>query len=195
MLIVNKKKYLIILSILIGIIFLVNDNFFNNDPNQIVFNNDIKKQEIISAFNLDSAMAIGVFDIYTKKDNTLRIAGWSVNNNKALPAYKIHVFYKDQYIGSAKANKERPGVTKISKNGNNLLKSGFDFSILSFPNDIDKCELDFSIEFNSNIMQELPNNKCKADAYLELNPVVKVAGVNPYQHYLEYGIKEGSKKS
>jgi hypothetical protein len=32
---------------------------------------------------------------------------------------------------------------------------------LSFPNDIDKCELDFSIEFNSNIMQELPNNKCK----------------------------------
>ena len=43
MLIVNKKKYLIILSILIGIIFLVNDNFFNNDPNQIVFNNDIKK--------------------------------------------------------------------------------------------------------------------------------------------------------
>ena len=67
MLIVNKKKYLIILSILIGIIFLVNDNFFNNDPNQIVFNNDIKKQEIISAFNLDSAMAIGVFDTYTKK--------------------------------------------------------------------------------------------------------------------------------
>ena len=67
MLIVNKKKYLIILSILIGIIFLVNDNFFNNDPNQIVFNNDIKKQEIISAFNLDSAMAIGVLISIQKK--------------------------------------------------------------------------------------------------------------------------------
>ena len=161
MLIVNKKKYLIILSILIGIIFLVNDNFFNNDPNQIVFNNDIKKQEIISAFNLDSAMAIGVFDIYTKKDNTLRIAGWAINNDKTFPAEKIHVFYKEHFIGSGEVHIKRPGVTKISKNGNSLLESGFDFSILNFPNDIDECKLDFFVEINSKSLQKMVNNKCK----------------------------------
>ena len=32
---------------------------------------------------------------------------------------------------------------------------------------------------------------CNPEKYLELNPDVKAAGVNPYQHYIECGIKEG----
>lgn len=30
-----------------------------------------------------------------------------------------------------------------------------------------------------------------AARYLALNPAIKAAGINPYQHYLQYGIKEG----
>jgi len=157
----NKKEYLIILIILVGVFFLFSDRFLNNDPNQIVFNNDIKKQEIISTFNLDSAMAIGVFDVYTKKDNTIRIAGWAVNNDKTFPAEKIHVFFKEHFIGSGEVHIKRPGVTKISKNGDSLLESGFDFSILNFQNDIDECELDFFAEINPKVLQKIANNKCK----------------------------------
>lgn len=36
-----------------------------------------------------------------------------------------------------------------------------------------------------------PNVEFCAQTYLSLNPDVKAAGVNPYQHYLEFGIKEG----
>ena len=38
---------------------------------------------------------------------------------------------------------------------------------------------------------QLPKFEFDANVYLELNPDVKEAGVNPYQHYLEFGIKEG----
>jgi len=165
MLLANKKKYLIILIILIGIIFLLNDRFFNknNESNQILFDVSTNKQVQIKKPALGSIMAAtGVFDVFTKNDSTLRIAGWAVNNDRTLPAKKIHIFYKEQYIGSAKVYIERPGVAKISKSGKSLIKSGFNFSILNFPKDIDACKLDFIAEINPKSLQKMANNKCKS---------------------------------
>jgi predicted 3-demethylubiquinone-9 3-methyltransferase (glyoxalase superfamily) len=38
---------------------------------------------------------------------------------------------------------------------------------------------------------EIGNKHFDPNVYMELNSDVKAAGVNPYQHYLEFGIKEG----
>lgn len=42
------------------------------------------------------------------------------------------------------------------------------------------------------IFESLSDNfRFEPDLYLELNPDVRAAGINPYEHYLEFGIKEG----
>ena len=44
---------------------------------------------------------------------------------------------------------------------------------------------------NAFICLETGNKHFDPNVYLELNPDVKAAGANPYQHYLEFGIKKG----
>ena len=40
---------------------------------------------------------------------------------------------------------------------------------------------------------ETGDSDFSGETYLKLNPDVKNAGVNPYEHYLNYGIMEGRK--
>ena len=44
---------------------------------------------------------------------------------------------------------------------------------------------------NAFIFLEIGNKHFDPNVYMELNSDVKAAGVNPYQHYLEFGMKEG----
>ena len=44
---------------------------------------------------------------------------------------------------------------------------------------------------NAFIFLEIGNKHFDPNVYMELNPDLKAAGVNPYQHYLEFGIKKG----
>ena len=44
---------------------------------------------------------------------------------------------------------------------------------------------------NAFIFLEIGNKHFDPNVYMELNSDVKAAGVNPYQHYLQFGIKEG----
>ena len=55
-----------------------------------------------------------------------------------------------------------------------------------------KTELSLENNFlNAYVILETDEHDFSGDLYLSLHPDVKAAGLNPYQHYLEWGLKEG----